>query len=318
MTADRILQAYNQIHIFIGAQSVRRELGNTGVHVNPIGLGTWQLACPGRPPAGEAIRVIRGAIDAGVELIDTADCYAIDDSEFGYAERLVKTALDGVDTNHVRVTTKAGFRRPGGDWLADGNPRVLEQRCNESLARLGVEQIFLYQLHGVDPRVPLEDAVGALAELRRAGKVAHIGLSNVTPNQLAIAETVTRIESVQNACNAWAQRDVTNGLIEQCSQHSVAYLPFYPVGGAGLHKSLATDSLLVSLAEKYATSSYCILLNWLLRLGPHIVPIPGASRTASILDSVTAVKFELDESDFSAIGALARTEFTDNWPGLQT
>ena len=149
-----------------------------------------------------------------------------------------------------------------------------------------------------------EDSVGAMAEVKESGKAQHLGLSNVSPEQLAIAQRITRIESVQNACNPWVQEDVANGLIAACERTDVAYLPFYPVGGKDLHRERSTQALLMSLAEKYETSTYCLMLNWLLCLGPHLLPIPGASRVASILDSLTAVRFELDEEDHERISAL--------------
>ena len=283
---------------------MKRQLGSTGAGVNAIGLGTWQLSNPGRPSFEDAIAVIRRAVEGGVDFVDTADCYALDDSEFGYSEHLVKAALDGVPGHAVRVATKAGFRRPGGVWAADAHPESIKRCCDESLDRLGSESIFLYQLHGVDEKVPFEDSVGALAELKDQGKVVHLGLSNVSREQLASAQAMTRIESVQNACNPWMQSDVASGLIAECERTGVAYLPFFPVGGKEMHRTLASQSTLAPLAEKYQTSTYCLLLNWLLRLGPHVLPIPGASRAASILDSLRAGDFELDHEDFVKLGAL--------------
>ncbi len=284
---------------------MKRKLGNTGVEVNAIGLGEWQLSNTRRPSQEESIDLIKHAVEAGVDFIDTADSYALDDSEFGHGERLVKAALASFDSAHVTVATKVGTTRPGGDWARDGRPEWIKQACEASLERLGTECIFLYQLHGIDDQVPLEDTVGAMAQLKTQGKVRHLGLSNVDAEQLAAAQSVTRIETVQNACNPWRQEDVTSGLIKVCENSNVSYLPFYPVGGKDDHQKLSSHSLLKPIAEKYHTSTYCVLLNWLLRVGPNVIPIPGASRVTSILDSVKAVDFELDDEDFAKVGALA-------------
>lgn len=284
---------------------MKRKLGNTGVEVNAIGLGEWQLSNHGRPSRENAIDLIRHAVEAGVDFIDTADSYALDHTEFGHGEELVKAALASFESGHVTVTTKVGATRPGGEWGRDGRPEWIKQACEASLKRLETECIFLYQLHGVDETVPLEDSVGALAELKSAGKVQHLGLSNVDSQQLALAQGITRIETVQNACNPWRQDDVSSGLITECASTDVSYLPFYPVGGKDDHHKLSAQSLLKPIAEKYQTSTYCVLLNWLLRLEPNVIPIPGASRVSSILDSVKAVNFELDDEDFARVGTLA-------------
>ena len=284
---------------------MKRKLGNTGVEVNAIGLGEWQLSNKKRPSWENAIDLIRQAVEAGVDFIDTADSYALDDSEFGHGERLVKAALASFDSAHVTVTTKVGAIRPGGGWARICTPEWITQGCQNSLQRLGTESIFLYQLHGPDANVPLEDSVGALAELKTEGKVQHLGLSNVDSAQLALAQSITRIETVQNACNPWRQEDVASGLIKECESTNVTYLPFYPVGGKDEHQQLSSQAVLKPIAEKHRTSTYCVLLNWLLKLGPNVIPIPGASRVGSILDSLKATNFQLDDEDFEKISALA-------------
>ena len=284
---------------------MKRKLGNTGVEVNAIGLGEWQLSNHGRPSRANAIDLIQQAVEAGVNFIDTADSYALDHTEFGHGEELVNAALVSFESDHVTVTTKGGATRPRGEWGRDCRPEWIKQACEDSLKRLETECIFLYQLHGVDEAVPLEDSVGALAELKREGKVQHLGLSNVASRQLALAQGITRIETVQNACNPWRQEDVNSGLISECASTNVSYLPFYPVGGKEAHRKLAAQSLLGPIAEKYQTSTYCVLLNWLLRLGPNVIPIPVATRSSSFLDSVKAVNFELDDEDFARVGTLA-------------
>ena len=284
---------------------MKRKLGNTGVEVNAIGLGEWQLSNKKRPSWDKAVDLIRQAVEAGVDFIDTADSYALDDREFGHGERLVKAALDGIDSAHVTVTTKVGATRPGGEWGRDCRPEWIKRGCEASLERLGTECIFLYQLHGPDAQVPLEDSVGALAALKAEGKVQHLGLSNVDSAELALAQSITRIETVQNACNPWRQEDVASGLLKECESTNVTYLPFYPVGGKDQHQQLSSQAVLKPIAEKHQTSTYCVLLNWLLKAGPNVIPIPGASRVASILDSLKATDFDLDDEDFEKISALS-------------
>ena len=284
---------------------MKRKLGNTGLKVNAIGLGEWQLSNLGRPSWERAIDVIHQAVEAGVDFIDTADSYALDDDEFGHGERLVKAALDSFDSAHVTVTTKVGATRPAGQWGRNGHPEWIKKACEASLSRLGTDSIFLYQLHGIDEKVPFEDTLGALANLKFEGKVQHLGLSNIDAEQLALAQSITRIETVQNACNPWRQEDVRSGLIKECERTGVSYLPFYPVGGKEQHQALSSQSILLPIAKKHNTSTYCVLLSWLLHTGQNIIPIPGASRASSILDSAKAVRFKLDDEELALIGTLS-------------
>lgn len=284
----------------------KRQVGRTGVEVHPIGLGAWQLSNTGRPNEEHAVALIRAAVEAGVELIDTADCYCADDSEFGHNERLVAKALSGPGRATTWIATKVGHRRPGGAWVPDGRPERVKRCCDESLQRLGTDTIFLYQLHRPDPNVPIEDTVGAMLELKTAGKIEHIGLSNVDESQLRRALSVTRVESVQNACNPWQADDVHNGMVEFCQREQIAYLPYYPVGGRHQHASLAGTGVLRELASKYQVSTYQVLLNWLLGLGPQVIPIPGATRIASITDSLGADSFSLAPADRQRLAAAAQ------------
>jgi len=281
---------------------MKRAIGNTGVTVNAIGLGEWPLSNAGRPPEAKSVALIRRAVEAGVELIDTADAYARDDGEFGHGERLVREALAGFEAGRsVRVATKVGFRRPGGQWVADARPERTRACCEASLERLGVDTIFLYQLHTPDPAVPLEESVGALAELKREGKIEHIGLSNVGVGELERAQSVARIESVQNECNPWTRDDLENGLVERCRRDRIAYLPYRPVGGKDGHRRLAADATVRALADKYGVSPYRVLLAWLLALGEHVIPIPGATRVESVLDNLAATTVRLAPQDIGLI-----------------
>ena len=285
---------------------MKRSIGRTGISVHPIGLGAWPLSNVNRPSEEQALEVIARAVEAGVDLIDTADAYCLDEHDFGHNERLIRKALDAIgDEGEVTVATKVGRIRPGGAWVSAARPEQVRAACDQSLARLGVETITLYQLHGPDENVPLEETVGAMRELQEAGKVAHIGMSNLDRDQLERAQRVARIESLQNQCNPWTREDVDSSLIDRCREMDVTYIAWYPVGGERGHRACASHPVLRKLAGKYQASPYQLLLAWLLGLGDHVLPIPGATRVASILDSVQAAGLGVEPEDLEAIGSLA-------------
>ena len=285
---------------------MKRAIGRTGITVHPIGFGAWPLSNVNRPPEAQALEVIARAVEAGVELIDTADAYCIDEHDFGHNERLIRKALAAIgDRGAVTVATKVGSTRPKGAWVSAGRPEYIKAACDRSLERLGVDTITLYQLHAPDRNVPLEESVGALRDLQTAGKVAHIGMSNLDRDQLERAQAVARIESLQNQCNPWTRKDVDSGLIDRCREMDVTYIAWYPVGGEIGHRACASHPVLRELAAKYAASPYQLLLAWLLGLGGHVLPIPGATRAASIQDSAKAAELDVEPGDLERIGALA-------------
>ena len=182
-----------------------RALGAGAPAVPAVGYGGMHLSLQERPPEQESLRVIRAALDAGVRLIDTADVYCLDDTDIGHNERLVAAAVRGWDgpVEEVLVATKGGLTRPGGRWERDGRPEHLRAACERSLRALEVDRIQLYQLHAPDPAVPFEESVGALAELRREGKVRWVGLSNVSVAQIDAAQAIVPIAAVQNRLNPY-------------------------------------------------------------------------------------------------------------------
>lgn len=285
---------------------MKRAIGRTGINVHPIGFGAWPLSNVNRPPEEQALEVIARAVEAGVDLIDTADAYCLDEHDFGHNEGLIRKALDAIgDTGEVTVATKVGNLRPGGAWTRCGRPEHIKNACEGSLKRLGVETITLYQLHAPDENVPIEDSVGAMRDLQEAGKVAHLGMSNFDLDQLERAQREARIESLQNQCNPWTRGDVDSGLVDRCREMDVTYIAWYPVGGEIGHRACASHPVLRELSAKYGASPYQLLLAWLLGLGDHVIPIPGATRPASILDSARAADLEVEPADLEAIGALA-------------
>lgn len=276
-----------------------RKIGGTDLRVNAIGLGSMPLSIAGRPEAEDAARVIRRFIALGGNFIDTANVYCLDDSDIGHSERLIAGVLRelGAAAASVVVATKGGLRRPRGEWTADGSPEWLRRSCEQSRRDLGVECIELYQLHAVDPQVGLEPSLNELLRLRDQGMIRHIGLSNVSLAQLKAALRLAPVVSVQNRCNLFERQDFQNGLVEFCGAYGLTYIAHSPVGGHNGHVRLLQHPLLARLSAKYACSPYVIALAWLLSKGEQILPIPGASKVASIEDSLKAPDVRLSDED---------------------
>jgi aryl-alcohol dehydrogenase-like predicted oxidoreductase len=282
---------------------MRRGIGNTGLTVNPIGLGGMPLSIQGRPDERLGEAVITAFVENGGDFIDTAISYCLDDTDLGHNERLIAKALAALGRRDVVVATKGGLTRPGGRWDVDASPRWLRHCCEQSVRDLG-EPISLYYLHAVDNAVPLADSVGELVKLRDEGKIAHIGLSNVSAKQLDDALQLTPIAAVQNRCNLFERRDIANGLVEHCGKLGIAYVPYSPVGGHFGHRRVAEDATLARIAAKHETTPYVIALARLLALGSHVLPIPGASKVASATSSLGATRIALDAGDLAALDAL--------------
>ncbi len=283
---------------------MNRTIGATDLTVFPIGLGAMPLAIYGRPDLDESIKVIRDAIDAGVQFVDTANAYCFDEQDAGYNERTIAKALVSVGDDSVVVATKGGLVRPGGRWERDGSPAELRRACIQSLCDLNVESIALYQLHAPDPAVPFEESVGELAKLKSEGKIRHIGLSNVDEQLLETAMSIVPIGSVQNRCHALCQGDFNNGFVEYCRLRSVAYIPYSPVGGGNGHVQLRDNAMLKRIADSIDATPYQVALAWLLQKSDNIIPIPGASRSQSILSSVRAAELKLSQAQMREIDAL--------------
>ena len=282
-----------------------REIGNTGVTVFPIGLGAMALSIHNRPEESTAMKVLHAAWEAGMHLVDTADVYCLDDGEIGHNERLIQKALKLRPSSDVCVATKGGMCRPGGRWEVDGRPEHLKQACEQSLEALGVDTIFLYQLHTPDPDVPYDDSVGALAELRAAGKIRHIGISNVSREQVLKALAITRIETIQNRANPFWKKDYqSTGILELCVEQKLSFMPYSTVGGHVHHRDAVRSELLSGIAEEREVNPYQIMLAWHLAQSPRVIPIPGASRPESVLSSVAAVDLELNGWEFQRINQL--------------
>lgn len=286
---------------------MKREIGDTGAWVFPIGLGEMPLSISDRPDEDAAIRVLHAAWDAGVQLIDTANVYCLDDNDLGHGERLVSKALKQYGhAVEVYVATKGGMRRPGGSWEADASPEHLKRSCEQSLKALDVESIFLYQLHCPDSKVPFADSMGALAELQQAGKIRHVGISNVSLEQAQEALDIVRVETIQNRANPFCKKDyLSTGIIDLCRERKVSFLPYATVGGHRRHVDAAQNKVLASIAEEHNTTPYHVILSWHLAQSPQVIPIPGASRPQSIGASVEALDLELNGWEFQRINQIA-------------
>lgn len=275
-----------------------RALGSSGIEVGRIGLGGMPMSLEGQPPEAEAIEVIHAALAAGMNFIDTADVYCRDHTDIGHNERLIAKALSTWDGGEgVVVATKGGLERPGGAWRTNGHPEHLKWACEQSLAALGVEAITLYQLHAVDDRYPLADTVGALADLQRAGKILHVGLSNVSVAQIEEAQGIVRVVSVQNRCSVFHRQPWEDGVLSKCERDGIAFLPYSPVGGRHGHVRVPDHLLLQQIAARHDASPYEVALAWLLERSPVMIPIPGASKVTSAVSSARADGLELTDAD---------------------
>jgi aryl-alcohol dehydrogenase-like predicted oxidoreductase len=268
--------------------------------VTRLGYGAMQLTGPGvwgdpKDP-DEAVRVLRRAVELGVNFIDTADSYGP-----VVAEELIKKALHPYPADLV-IATKAGFTRQGpGLWTPVGRPEYLRQQAEMSLRHLGLEQIPLFQLHRIDPKVPLEDQVGELAKLQEEGKIGYIGLSEVTVDQLRAAEEVASIATVQNLYNL-ANRSAED-LLDYSAANSIGFIPWFPLATGKLAEP---GSPLAALAGKRGASPSQLALAWLLHRSPVMLPIPGTSSVAHLEDNVAAAGIALSEGEYAALEAAVR------------
>jgi aryl-alcohol dehydrogenase-like predicted oxidoreductase len=268
--------------IEIGGDLVVRRLGFGAMRIT--GRGIW-----GEPPdEGQAKATLRRVVDLGVNFIDTADSYGPEVSE-----RLIAEALHPYPDDLV-IATKGGLIRPGpGRWTPDGRPGHLREACEGSLRRLRLDQIPLYQFHRPDPRIPLADSLGALAQLKDEGKIRHIGVSNVSQAQLRAAQQVTPVVSVQNRYNAADRK--SEQLVDLCELEQIAFLPWAPIQEADGNPAVA------EAAGQHAASSRQIVLAWLLARSPMMLPIPGTGSPEHAEANVAAAAIGLSPDEVAAI-----------------
>jgi aryl-alcohol dehydrogenase-like predicted oxidoreductase len=271
------------------------EFGHTGETISAVGFGGMPLSIEGRPPEEQGREVIRAVIDAGVTFIDTADVYCLNDGDLGHNEKLIASATrDG-----ILIGTKAGLRRPGGAWTRDATPKRIRWACEHSLQALKVEQIWLYQLHAPDPSVPFEESVGTFAELQREGKCKHVGLSNVSIEEIETAKKIVDVQSVQNRLNPYFRESLD--VAQYCAENAITFLAYSPLGGGRLTKKLPKFEIVKTLAAEYARSPHAIVLAWVRAKGKTVVPIPAARTIEHAIDSAKSIEFDLDAADVAAI-----------------
>jgi aryl-alcohol dehydrogenase-like predicted oxidoreductase len=251
------------------------------------GAGAW-----GMPADAQAARqVLRRAVDLGVTLIDTADCYGPEVSE-----TLISESLHPYPEGVV-IATKGGLTRPGpGRWAANGRPDYLRSACDASLKRLKLDRIDLYQFHAPDPSVPYEESIGALAELQAQGKIRHIGVSNVGLDQLRCAQRVAPIVSVQNRYNL--SNRSSEDVLQHCAREAIGFLPWYPLDSG---RSVSGGTELDRIARRYRATPAQVAIAWLLQKSPVMLPIPGTSSVAHLEENVGAGQLVLSAGDLDAL-----------------
>jgi pyridoxine 4-dehydrogenase len=262
--------------------------------VNRLGFGAMRITGKGvwGPPddRDECIRVLRRAVELGVNFIDTADSYG----PF-VSEKLIREALHPYEG--VVIATKAGLLRTGPDvWTPLGFPDYLRQECEMSLRRLGVDTIDLFQLHRIDPKFPAEDQVGELVKLQSEGKIRHIGLSEIDVDQLKAAQKVAPIVSVQNMYNLTA-RDA-EPLLDACAGEGIGFIPWFPLAAGPL---AAPGGPLDSVAAEHHATASQLALAWLLKRSPVMLPIPGTSKVNHLEQNVAAAEITLSDEEFESL-----------------
>jgi pyridoxine 4-dehydrogenase len=270
------------------------EVGDLTVH--RLGFGAMRITGRGvwgdPPDRDEAKAVLRRVVELGVDFIDTADSYGP-----AVSEDLIAEALHPYPDDLV-VATKGGLERTGpGEWPSNAHPDHLKEACEGSLRRLRIEQIPVYQLHRPDPQVPIEDSVGAIVELAQQGKVRHIGLSNVTVEQLRAAQAMTRVVSVQNRYNVTDRR--SDDVLDACERDGIAFLPYAPI------LDLDKNRTLKRIAKEHRADPRQVVLAWLLARSPVMLPIPGTGSVAHLEDNVAAAAIQLSDDEVAALSAVA-------------
>ena len=267
--------------------------------VNRLGFGAMRVTGQGiwgwPTDRGNAVKVLKRAVQLGVNLIDTADAYGPETSELLIAEALYPYPKDLV------IATKGGLTRPSpGEWVPDGRPEHLKQAVDGSLKRLRLERIDVYQLHRVDPKVPMEESLGAIKEMKDAGKIRHVGLSNVEPEEIERARKIVPIVSVQNRYNIEDRK--SENVLTFCQNNSLGFLPWFPIGGT---RGLKPENALNATAKAHGVSVFQVALAWLLERSPVMLPIPGTSSLAHLEENVAAARLKLAPEEWEAINALA-------------
>jgi pyridoxine 4-dehydrogenase len=276
-----------------GASNPTFRIGGV-LEVRRLGFGAMRLTGPGiwgEPrDHDEAIRVLRRVVELGVNFIDTADSYGPDVSE-----RLIAEALYPYPSDLV-IATKGGFTRPGPDqWVENGRPQHLRAACEGSLRRLRVDRIDLYQLHRIDPKVPVDDQIATLAALQAEGKIRHVGLSEVSVSQIKHARHRIPIVTVQNRYSLTDREH--ERVLDYCEREGIGFIPWYPLGAG----DLVAGARLERAAARLGVTKAQLALNWLLWRSPVMLPIPGTSSVSHLQENVAAAVLTIGEGDLASL-----------------
>jgi len=270
----------------LGGDLEVKRLGFGAMRITGEGIWGWP------PDRANAVKVLKRAVELGVNLIDTADAYGPETSELLIAEALYPYPKDLV------IATKGGLTRPGpGQWVPNGKPDYLKGCVDKSLKRLRLERIDLYQLHRIDSKVPMEDSLGALKEMQAAGKIRHVGLSEVSPQEIEQARKVVPIVSVQNRYNVEDRK--WDNTIEYCEKENLGFLPWSPVGGNGRLRGGGLEAV----AKAHGVDVYQVALAWLLQRSPVMLPIPGTANVQHLEDNMAAAKLKLTTEEWKSLAA---------------
>ena len=282
----------------LAAQAGEFRIGND-LRVTRLGFGSMRITGDGiwGEPAdrAECIRVLRRAVELGIDFIDTADSYGP-----AVSEEIIAEALHPYPANLV-IATKGGFERPGPNrWVENGKPEHLRSACEGSLRRLRLERIDLYQLHRIDPKVPADDQLGTLKALQSEGKIKHIGLSEVSVPQIQHAQTIIPIVSVQNRYSL-SDRG-SEDVLKYCEKEKMAFIPWFPLAAG---KLTGRESPVQRVAEQLKATPSQVALAWLLSRSPVILPIPGTSKVKHLEENVAAAGLKIDEKEMQELARAA-------------
>jgi pyridoxine 4-dehydrogenase len=274
-------------------------IGND-LRVTRLGFGAMRITGKGiwgePEDRAEAIRVVRRAVELGINFFDTADSYGP-----SVSEEIIAEALHPYPAGLV-IATKGGFERPGpNQWVENGRPEHLKAACEGSLRRLRLDHIDVYQLHRIDSKLPAEDQIGALKDLQAQGKIRHIGLSEVTVRQIQHAQTIVPIVSVQNRYSVTDQG--SKAVLDYCEKGSIGFIPWFPLGAGKLS---GTDSPIGRVAARLKVTPSQLALAWLLSRSPIILPIPGTSRVEHLKENVEAAGLKIDQNTMRELDQTAR------------
>jgi len=274
------------------------------IEVHRLGFGAMRLTGPGiwGPPVdrAEAIRTLKRLPELGINFIDTADSYGPDVSE-----QLIREALYPYEG--MLIATKAGLRRSGpGSWHADGRPDYLRKEAIKSCEQLGLEQIGLWQLHRIDPKVPRDEQFAAVKSLLEQGIIRHAGLSNVSVADIEAASKVFKVATVQNRYNLVDRG--SEDVLDYCQRRGIGFIPWYPLAAGNLVKS---DSIRDTIAKAHAATPSQIALAWILKRSPVTLPIPGTSKVVHLEQNVAAVNIQLSDEEFATLDREGRAEYRE-------